>query len=150
MRRGEWDRHRFVGTAITDKTLGLVGFGRVGGEVARRARGLEMHVIAYDPYTPVERARAMGVELCTLEELLQRADFVSLHVPLTEETRHLINAQTLALMKPGSYLINVARGGVVDEEALWHALKSGHVAGAALDVFSQEPPRDTPLMACPT
>ncbi len=149
MRRGEWDRHRFVGTAITDKTLGLVGFGRVGGEVARRARGLDMRVIAYDPYTPVERARAMGVELCTLEELLQQADFVSLHVPLTDETRHLINAQTLALMKPGSYLINVARGGVVDEGALLAALKEGPLAGAALDVFSEEPPRDNPLIGLP-
>ncbi len=149
MRRGEWDRHRFVGTAITDKTLGLIGFGRVGSEVARRAKGLGMRVIAYDPYMPAERARALGVELRSLEDVLQEADFVSLHVPLTEETRHLMNARTLALMKPGSYLINVSRGGVVDEEALYQALQSGHLAGAALDVFSEEPPRDNPLVGLP-
>nr|WP_290667432.1 phosphoglycerate dehydrogenase [Ardenticatena sp.] len=149
MQRGEWDRHRFVGTAVVDKVMGIVGFGRVGGEVARRARGLGMRVLAYDPYLPRERAEALGVELVSLEALLATADFVSLHVPLVESTRHLIDAERLASMKPTAYLINVARGGVVDEDALVQALDEGRLAGAALDVFAEEPPRDTRLATHP-
>lgn len=149
MRRGEWDRHRFVGTAVLDKTLGVVGFGRVGSEVGRRGKGLGMNVIAYDPYLPEERAHSMGVELLDFDSVLHQADFLSLHVPLTEKTRHMINAETLALVSEESYLINTARGGLVDEEALYRALIEGRLAGAALDVFAEEPPQDRRLSTLP-
>lgn len=150
MRRGEWDRKRFVGTEVREKVLGLVGLGRVGSEVARRARGLEMHVVAYDPYVTQEYARKLGVTLLSLDELLARADFLSLHLPLTPETRELLNSRRLAQMKPGAFLINTSRGSVVDENALVAALDAGHLAGAALDVFAEEPlPPDHPLRRQP-
>lgn len=149
MRRGEWNRHRFVGTAVIDKTLGLIGFGRVGSEVARRGKGLGMRVVAYDPYMPIERARSMGVELLDFDEVLQQADFLSLHAPLNEQTEGMIDAESLASMREGSYLINAARGGLVDEDALYRALTDGQLAGAALDVFVEEPPEDSPLVGLP-
>ena len=150
MREGRWDRKAYMGVEVREKTLGLIGLGRVASEVARRARGLEMHVIAHDPYVSTEYAQKLGVALVPLEELLSRADVVSLHLPLTAETRHFMNAARFARMKPGSYLINTSRGGVVDEEALLRALDEGRLAGAALDVFSVEPlPEDHPLRRHP-
>jgi len=146
LREGKWDRSRFMGLEITGKTLGLVGLGRVGSEVARRALGLGLRVIAYDVMVAPDRAAALGVEWVDLETLLQTADYVSLHVPLTGDTRHLIGREELARMKPTAYLINCARGGVVDETALLEALQNHQLAGAALDVWEQEPPGDNPLL----
>ncbi len=125
---------------LSGRTMGLVGLGRIGQTVAHKAQGVGLEVIAFDPYLPPEIAREVGIRLVSLEELLRQADIVSVHVPLTPETRHLINAQTLELMKPGTILINTGRGGVVDEAALEAALASGKLAGAGLDVLEQEPP----------
>ena len=148
MRRGEWDRKTFRGSELNGKTLGLVGAGRIGGEVARRARAFGMRVIAYDPFLQDERAKQLGIEVAALEEVLRSADVVSLHVPLTESTANLIGADRLALMKPGAILVNAARGGVIDEDALVAALREGRLGGAALDVFADEPlPADHPLRA---
>lgn len=149
LRSHRWERSRFMGIELHGKTLGIIGFGRIGSEVARRARAFQMRVLAYDPWVSPERVRQLGGELTHLETLLREADFVTLHVPLTPETRHLINAERLALMKPTAYLINCARGEVVDEEALAAALREGRLAGAALDVWSQEPPFESPLLALP-
>ncbi|UCC71126.1 MAG: phosphoglycerate dehydrogenase [Gemmatimonadota bacterium] len=147
LRRGEWDRKRLRGTELYGKTLGLAGGGRIGSEVAKRARSFGMHVLAYDPYLSGERAEQLGVELVSLRGVLERADVVSVHVPLTDETRGLIGAKELALMKPSAYLVNAARGGVVDEQALLAALREGEIAGAALDVFEEEPVAgDHPLL----
>ena len=135
---------------LQTQTLGIVGLGQIGQAVARRAMALGLRVLAYDPLVPAERAEQVGVRLVGLEELLRQADYVSLHVPLTEGTRHLIDGRALALMKPGSYLINTARGGLVDEEALRAALDGGHLAGAALDVLEVEPPsQGHPLVGHP-
>jgi D-3-phosphoglycerate dehydrogenase len=138
----------FTGIELYDRRLGLVGLGRIGRRVAKVALALDMVVAAYDPFVTPEQAAALGVELApTLEALLSASDVVSLHAPYVPETRHLINARTLALMKPGAFLINAARGGLVDEAALLAALESGHLAGAGLDVFDPEPPaRDHPLL----
>ncbi|MBZ4658819.1 MAG: phosphoglycerate dehydrogenase [Desulfacinum sp.] len=145
VKAGGWSRVR--GTELTGKTLGLVGCGGIGREVARRARGLLMKVCFYDPYFQEERfIREHELERLPLEELLAVSDFVSLHVPLTGETRKLMNRERLERMKPGAYLVNTARGELVDEEALYWALSSGRLAGAACDVFSQEPPGDHPLL----
>jgi len=150
MRRGEWDRKSFNGTELYGKTLGLIGSGRIGSEVGKRARAFGMSVLAYDPFLTEERAAALEIELCTLDDLLARADVISLHVPLTEATAGMIGERQLAAMKRGSYLVNAARGGVVDEAALQRALESGHLAGAALDVFAIEPlPADHPLRTAP-
>jgi len=146
MKRGEWDRKTFKGIELYGKTLGLVGAGRIGGEVARRARAFGMQVVAYDPYLSEERASSLQIELATLDEVLERADVISLHTPLTEATRDLIDAAALKKLRRGAYLINAARGGVVNEEALYNALVEGHLAGAALDVYAAEPlPADSPL-----
>lgn len=148
LRRGEWERSRFRGIELHGKTLGLLGAGRIGSEVARRAAAFGMQVVVYDPYLSVERAREVGAELTTLADLLERADLITVHVPLTDETRGLIGAEAIAAMKPTAYLINAARGGVVDEMALAAALESGKLAGAALDVFEEEPVRaDHPLLS---
>ena len=136
---GKWEKNRFMGTELYGKTLGLIGAGNIGGIVADRAHGLKMKVIAYDPYLSPERAANLGVEKVELNELLTRADFVSLHTPLTNETRNIISADAIHRMKKGARLINCARGGLVDEKALKAALDSGHLAGAALDVFEEEP-----------
>jgi D-3-phosphoglycerate dehydrogenase len=146
VKRGEWTRSKFIGTEIRGKTLGVVGLGNVGSEVAKRAHGLEMEVIAYDPVVSVERAELFNVALVTLHELLERADFVTVHVPLVESNRNLIGAPELALMKPSARLVNTARGGIVDEAALFTALQSGHIAAAAADVFVTEPPGENPLL----
>ncbi|HXF69928.1 MAG TPA: phosphoglycerate dehydrogenase [Thermoflexus sp.] len=148
LREGRWERGRFVGVQLAGKTMGLLGLGRIGTEVARRARAFEMHVIAFDPYIPEERATALQIELVPdLDELYARADILSLHVPLTRETYHLIDRRAFEKMKPGVYLVNTARGAVIDEEALLEALNTGRVAGAALDTFSEEPPRSPILQA---
>jgi len=146
---GQWQRSRFVGVELRGKTLGIVGLGQVGSEVARRARAFEMRLLGYDPFVPEERARALGVELCTLEALLGASDFLTVHTTLTAGTRGLIGAEELKLVKPTIRLINTARGGVIDEEALAGALREGRVAGAAIDVFTEEPATANPLLQAP-
>jgi D-3-phosphoglycerate dehydrogenase / 2-oxoglutarate reductase len=136
---GKWEKSRFMGVEVANKTLGIVGCGNIGSIVAKRAKGLEMKVVAYDPYLSEERARDLGVEKVELEDLFRRADFISLHTPLTDKTRHIINADAFALMKKGVRIVNCARGGLLDEHALKEALDSGRVARAALDVFEEEP-----------
>ncbi len=149
LRSGAWNRHAFVGHELTGKTLGVAGFGRVGSLVADRALGLRMHVLAYDPVLPDFVIEAGGAVPVKFDELLERADILTLHMPLNDRTRGLINADTLSKMRQGSYLVNVARGPIVDTSALYDALKSGHIAGAAIDVYDQEPPRDNPLIGLP-
>ncbi len=147
LRSGTWDRERAVGVELYRKTLGIVGLGRIGSRMARHARGFDMQVIACDPYIDSERARGLDVALVDLETLLRRSDFVSLHVPLTEETRGLIGRAELAWMKPSAILVNTARGGVIEERALYEALAERRIAGAALDVFAEEPlPAGHPLV----
>jgi D-3-phosphoglycerate dehydrogenase len=146
---GKWEKSRFMGTELTGKTLGVIGAGNIGSIVCDRALGLKMKVIAYDPYLSEERARQMGVTKVELDELLARADFITLHVPLTDKTRNIISAEAIGKMKPGVRVINCARGGLVDEAALAEALKSGHVAGAAFDVFAEEPAKNSPLFGLP-
>ncbi|RJP68721.1 MAG: phosphoglycerate dehydrogenase [Candidatus Abyssobacteria bacterium SURF_17] len=145
LRAGRWEKSRFVGTQLLGKTLGVIGIGNIGGLVAERAEGLKMRVIAYDPYIPPQTASRKGIPLVSLDELLARSDFVTIHIPLTEETRGLINAAALKKMSSGSMLINCARGGIVNEHDLHEALATGHLAGAALDVFEVEPPVGNPL-----
>ncbi len=140
LKAGRWERKKFMGRELMGKTLGIVGLGRIGSVVAERALGLKMKVIAYDPFVTPEKASEMGVELVSLDELYARADIITVHVPLMKETYHLINAESFAKMKEGVLFINCARGGIVDEMALYEAMKSGKVAGAALDVFEKEPP----------
>jgi len=144
---GKWEKNRFMGVELFHKTLGLIGCGNIGSIVADRALGLQMKVIAFDPYLSPERAVEVGVEKVDLPELLKRADFITLHTPLTDQTRHIIDAKAIAAMKPGVRIINCARGGLVVEEALLEALNSGHVAGAALDVYEVEPATENPLFA---
>jgi D-3-phosphoglycerate dehydrogenase len=147
---GEWDRSQFAGTELNDKTLGIIGFGRVGRLVAERAQAFGMDVIAYDPYVSEEVGREMGVLLVDLEDLLPQADIITLHTAVTPETTKMINADTLNQMKNGVILVNVARGKLIDETALVEALQSGKVKMAALDVFSNEPPKNNPLIGLPT
>ncbi len=142
---GKWEKKRFLGVEITGKTLGLIGAGNIGSVVANRAQGLKMRVVAYDPFLSAERARDLGIEKVELDEVYKRADFITLHVPLTEQTRGLIGKKAFAKMKPGVRLINCARGGIVVEKDLLQALESGRVAGAALDVFEVEPATENPL-----
>ncbi|KAJ8617161.1 hypothetical protein MRB53_013347 [Persea americana] len=140
MKAGKWQRNKYVGVSLVGKTLAVMGFGKVGSEVARRAKGLGMHLIAHDPYAPADRARAIGAELVSFDEAISTADFISLHMPLTPATSKVFNDASFAKMKKGVRIINVARGGVIDEDALVRALDSGLVAQAALDVFTEEPP----------
>ena len=146
---GKWEKNRFMGVEITGKTLGIIGCGNIGAIVADRALGLRMKVIAYDPFLSPERAIDLGVEKVDLEELLQRADFITLHAPLTEKTKNILDAKALAKARKGVRIINCARGGLVDETALAAALDSGHVAGAAFDVFTTEPATENPLFGHP-
>ena len=147
VKSGVWQRSKFTGVELRGKTLGIVGLGKIGTEVARRAQGLEMRVIAYDPYLSLEHAQRLGVEAVQLDGLLERADFVTFHVPMTTQTRGMIGIEQLRRMKPTARLVNCARGGIVDENALLEALDQGLIAGAALDVFTQEPlPADHPLL----
>ena len=145
LRNGEWKRSRYTGTELYEKTVGIIGLGRIGVLVAQRLSAFGMHVIAYDPYVQAGRAAQMGVRLVTLEELLEQSDFASVHLPKTAETLGLIGEEQLARVKPGLVLVNAARGGIVDEHALYVALKEGRVAAAGLDVFASEPCTDSPL-----
>jgi D-3-phosphoglycerate dehydrogenase len=142
---GKWEKNRFMGVELSGKTLGLIGCGNIGSIVANRAQGLHMRVLAYDPYLNDKRALELGVEKADLDELLKRADVITLHTPLTEQTRNILSREALAKTRKGVRIINCARGGLVDEAALAEALASGHVAGAALDVFETEPAKESPL-----
>jgi D-3-phosphoglycerate dehydrogenase len=144
---GKWEKNRFMGVELTGKTLGLIGAGNIGSIVADRALGLRMKIVAYDPFLSEKRALDLGVEKVELDELFARAEIITLHTPLTDTTRRLMSAQALAKCRPGVRIINCARGGLIDETALAAALASGHVAGAALDVFETEPATDSPLFA---
>ena len=147
---GEWKRSSFTGTELFEKTIGIVGLGRIGALVAERLRGFGVELIAYDPYITAARAQQLGVELVELEQLVERADFLTIHMPRTPETTGMIGAAQLKAMKPTAFVVNVARGGLIDEAALAAALADGEIAGAALDVFVQEPPADASLTGLPT
>jgi D-3-phosphoglycerate dehydrogenase len=149
MRRGEWRRSAFAGVELRGRTLGIVGLGKIGQAIAVRARAMEMVVLGVDPFVTAEQAANHGVELVDFDTLLERADVVTVHVPLTRQTRGLLGRESLARLRPGSIILNVARGGIVDEAALAEALASGHIAGAGIDVFESEPPTDSPLLAAP-
>jgi D-3-phosphoglycerate dehydrogenase len=139
VKSGVWDRKKFMGVELNGKVLGVIGLGRIGSIVAERALCLKMKVLGYDPFVSPEVAKERGIELVSLDELLSKSDFVTIHTPLTKETYHLLNKERISKMKKGAYLINCARGGIIDENALYEALVSGHLAGAALDVFEKEP-----------
>ncbi len=146
---GKWEKSRFMGVELTGKTLGVIGAGNIGSIVIDRAHGLRMKVIAYDPFLSEERADKIGVEKVELDDLLRRADFITLHVPLTDKTRNILSKEALAKTKPGVRIVNCARGGLIDEDALVEMLQTGHVAAAALDVFAVEPATDNPLFNLP-
>lgn len=146
LKGGKWEKKKFMGVELFNKTLGIVGLGNIGSQVAKKAQGLEMVVIAYDPFLSEETARELGIEKVELAEVFKRADFITVHTPLTPETKNIINAKTIDIMKPGVRIINCARGGIINEKDLFEALKSGKVAGAALDVFEKEPPEDFSLI----
>ncbi|MCV2446807.1 phosphoglycerate dehydrogenase [Paracoccus sp. DMF] len=146
---GKWEKNRFMGVEVFNKTLGIIGAGNIGSIVIDRALGLKMKVLAYDPFLSEERAKELGVKKVELDELLAKADFITLHVPLTEKTRNILSRENLAKTKKGVRIVNAARGGLIDEEALAELLKSGHVAGAALDVFATEPATESPLFGLP-
>ncbi len=146
---GKWPKNDFMGVEVTGKTLGLIGAGNIGSIVASRALGLKMKVVAFDPFLTPERAVEMGVEKADLDTLLAKADFITLHTPLTDQTRNILSMENLAKTKKGVRIINCARGGLIDEVALKEALDSGHVAGAALDVFAVEPAKESPLFGTP-
>jgi len=150
MKAGEWNRKEFQGVELYNKTLGVLGMGRIGSEVARRAIAFGMRVLAYDPYLSLSRAKALQVELVELDEIYARADFITIHMPMSDETRGMINAAAFAKMKKGVRVLNCARGGIIHEQDLYDAIKSGHVAGAALDVYETEPlPKEFPLRDLP-
>ena len=149
MKAGQWQRSAFMGIEVRNKTLGIIGLGRVGSEVARRAAAFGMRLVAYDPFVSPDLAARLGVAVMSLEELLPQSDFVTLHTPLTAGTQHLISETRLGMMKPGARLINVARGELVDDDALLAALEGERLAGAALDVFANEPPGDLPVLGHP-
>ncbi|MFQ5700298.1 MAG: phosphoglycerate dehydrogenase [Acidobacteriota bacterium] len=145
MREGRWERGRFVGSELQGKVLGILGMGKIGREVADRARSFGMEVIGHDPFVSAEDAQRCHISFVSLEELLRRADFLTVHTPITDQTRHIIDDRELAACKPGIRIINCARGGIIDEKALAKHIETGHVAGAALDVFEEEPPGDLPF-----
>lgn len=150
VRAGEWERAAFKGVELRGKTLGLIGAGRIGGEVAIRCQAFDMSVMVYDPYLSQQRADELNCELVHLDDVLEVADFISIHVPLTDETRGIVGEEAFRRMKPSAFVVNASRGGVVDEAALADALASGEIAGAALDVFETEPlPDDSPLRTAP-
>jgi D-3-phosphoglycerate dehydrogenase / 2-oxoglutarate reductase len=150
LRAGQWKRNDFIGVEVTGKTIGVIGLGNIGAIVADRAKGLKMHVLGYDPFVNAEAAARLGIELVSLDDMYARADFLTIHTPLTNDTRGLIGEAAIRKMKKGVRLVNCARGGIIDEAALLAALNSGHVAGAALDVFAAEPPaKDDPLVTHP-
>ncbi|MCE5261141.1 MAG: phosphoglycerate dehydrogenase [Euryarchaeota archaeon] len=146
VKAGKWERSKFTGVELMGKTLGIVGIGRVGGEVAKRAKAFQMKLVGYDPYISQELAVKLGVRILPLEKVLEEADFITIHTPLTPTTHHLIGREQLALMKPSAFVVNCARGGIIDEDALYEALKDRRIAGAALDVFEDEPPKGSKLL----
>ncbi len=149
LKSGAWDRKSFAGTELAGKTLGVVGLGRIGREVASRAKAFQMRILAHDPFISKEVAKEVGVDLGSVDDLLAQSDFLTIHTPLTQQTQRLLGKEELARAKKGLRILNVARGGIVDEAALAEALISGHIGGAALDVFSEEPPKNSPLLALP-
>lgn len=146
MKKGEWERKKFMGVELYGKVLGIIGLGRIGAEVAKRALSFEMKVLAYDPYLSVEKAKELGIEPSDLKTLLKESDYITVHTPLTDETKHVISKKEFDIMKKGVRVINCARGGIIDETALVEAIESGKVAGAALDVYEEEPPKDQKLL----
>ena len=149
MRQGQWEKKKFVGTELYHQTLGIIGLGNIGSIVADRALAMKMDVLAYDPHIVPEMAAVLGAEYVSLDELLARSDFITIHTPLTDLTRRVLNGDTLSKTKPGVRILNCARGGLIDEEALYEFLVKGHVAGAALDVFEKEPPVGSRLLELP-
>ncbi len=149
LRAGRWDRQAFVGTELRGKTLGIVGLGRIGQELARRAQAFGMSVCGFDPFLPAERAEALGIRFLPVDEVLRAADVLTVHTPLTPQTKGMIGTRELALLPAGAFVLNCARGGIIDEAALEAALRSGHLGGAALDVFEHEPAVDNPLVRLP-
>lgn len=147
VKAGKWEKSRFRGREVSHKVLGIIGIGRIGRIVADRAKGLKMNVIAYDPYISPEVVEKLGIKGVSLDELFARSDYITIHTPMTKETRSLLNADAFKKMRKGVFVINCARGGIVNEQDLYDAIQSGVVAGAALDVFTQEPPRDNPLLS---
>ncbi|MDQ0161496.1 phosphoglycerate dehydrogenase [Aeribacillus alveayuensis] len=146
VKSGEWKRSQYLGTELYNKQLGIIGLGRIGSEIAKRAKAFGMNVLVFDPFLTKERAKKIGVNSCTLDELLQEADIITVHTPLTKETKGLLGRDNLAKTKQGVYLLNCARGGIIDEEALVEYLENGHVKGVALDVFEVEPPKNNKLL----
>jgi len=146
MKAGKWEKKKFMGVELFNKTLGVLGIGNIGSQVAKRAQGLAMNVLAYDPFLSEDKAKAMGVEKVDLQELFGRSDFITIHTPLTPETKNMINKETIKMMKNSVRIINCARGGIINEKDLYDALIDGKVAGAALDVFEKEPPENNPLL----
>lgn len=146
LKAGEWNRKRYTGVEVYNKTLGIVGLGRIGAEIASRMKSFGMRILAYDPFVTEEKAASLGIRLASLEEIYRESDFITVHTPLTKETRNLIDEEEMKMMKPGVRLINCARGGIINEEALAKAVAEGRVAGAAVDVFTKEPPTDNPLL----
>lgn len=142
LKEGKWDRNKYMGVELYGKTLGIIGLGRIGTEVAKRAMAFGMKVIAYDPYLTVEKANELGIELVEVKDIIKQADYITVHTPLTNDTKHMISDKEFEQMKPGVRIVNCARGGIIDEAALIRALDSGKVAGAALDVYESEPPKD--------
>lgn len=150
MKAGKWEKKKFMGVELYKKTLGVVGIGNIGSQVAKRMQGFDMNVIAYDPFLSEDKAKTMGIEKVDLHELFRRSDFITIHTPLTPETKYMINKETMKLMKDGVRIINCARGGIIHEKDLYDALAEGKVAGAALDVFEKEPPENNPLLTLDT
>jgi D-3-phosphoglycerate dehydrogenase len=146
MKAGKWEKKKFMGVELFNKTLGIIGLGAIGSQVAKKAQGLEMNVVAYDPFLNEDKAQAMGIRKGSLDEIFAESDFITIHSPMTPETKGLINTATIAKMKNGVRIINCARGGIINETALYEAMKSGKVAAAALDVFEKEPPENNPLL----
>lgn len=148
MRKGEWERKKFMGVEVYGKTLGIIGLGRIGSEVAKRALAFGMKVIAYDPFLSVEKAKELGVEVVELKGIFKRSDYITVHTPLTDQTKNIINNDTISTMKQGVRIINCARGGIIDENAIIEGIKSGKIAGAAFDVYEKEPPKENSLLSC--
>jgi len=146
LKRGEWDRKSFKGIELYGKTLGVIGLGRIGQQVVKRGKAFGMNIVGYDPYISEEVANSLGVELMDIDDLCKVSDFITLHVPLTPKTKHIIGKEQIDIMKPNAIIVNCARGGLIDENALYEALKNKKIRGAALDVFEEEPPKDNPLL----
>ena len=145
VKEGKWEKKNFMGVELRNKTLGVIGMGRIGSQVVNRCKAFGMDAMAYDPYLPEEVAKQMGVDLTDLDTVLKNSDFITIHVPLTPETKHSISAEQFEIMKDGAYIVNCARGGIIDEEALYDALVNNKIGGAALDVYEEEPPKDSKL-----